>query len=150
SRTEKQFEELNKARWFPTRYDRKHDVSIVGMYDISRNVQVSATWVFATGDAVTMPSGKYILDGKRVNYYTERNGYRMPNYHRLDLGCTVIAKKTDKYESSFNFSIYNTYNRKNAYMIYFEKVNPDNVDELQAVKVTLFPILPAITWNFRF
>ncbi|MDA3881714.1 MAG: TonB-dependent receptor [Bacteroidales bacterium] len=150
SRTEKQFEELNKARWFPTRYDRKHDISIVGMYDISKNVQVSATWVFATGDAVTMPSGKYILDGKRVNYYTDRNGYRMPNYHRLDLGCTVIAKKTDRYESSFNFSIYNTYNRKNAYMIYFERVHPDNVDELQAVKVTLFPILPAITWNFRF
>ncbi|MFO7869186.1 MAG: TonB-dependent receptor, partial [Bacteroidales bacterium] len=99
SRTEKKFAELNNSQWFPTRYDRKHDVSIVGMYSLSENIQLSASWVFSTGDAVTMPSGKYKIEGKTINYFTERNGYRMPHYHRLDLGCTVIAKKTDNYES---------------------------------------------------
>lgn len=150
ARTEKQFTELNKGRWFPARNDRTHDISLVGIYDISDRLQVSATWVYATGDAVTMPSGKYIVDGKRVNYYTERNGYRMPDYHRMDASVTFIGKKTDKYESTWNFSVYNLYNRKNAFMIYFEPKNEDNPDELQAVKVTLFPILPAITWNFKF
>jgi len=150
SRTEKQFSELNKGKWFPTRYDRTHDVSIVAMYKVNKKLQLSATWIYNTGDAVTLPSGKYIIDGKRVNYFTERNGYRMPDYHRMDLGATYQLKKTKKYESMINLSIYNLYSRKNAYMIYFEPVTDDNEDVLQAVKVTLFPILPSITWNFKF
>ena len=150
ARTEKKYTELNNNKWFPTRYDRKHDVSIVAMYQFNTILQVSASWVYSTGDAVTMPSGKYIIDGKEISYFTNRNGYRMPDYHRLDLGVTLIGKKTEKYESIWNFSIYNAYSRKNAFMIYFESVNDENPDVLQAVKVTLFPILPAITWNFKF
>ena len=150
SKTEKKFEGLNSANWFPTRYDRTHDVSIVGMYDLSKKWQLSATWVYSTGDAVTFPSGKYIIDGKQISYYTERNGYRMPDYHRADVGATYTAKKTKKFESTFNFSIYNVYSRKNAYMIYFEPKDENNPDVLQAVKVTLFPILPSVTWNFTF
>lgn len=150
SKTEKKFNELNSGNWFPTRYDRTHDVSIVAMYDFSKRLQVSATWVFSTGDAITFPSGKYQIEGFSVNHYTERNGYRMPNYHRADLGVTYKLNKSEKYESNLNLSVYNVYSRKNAYMIYFEPKDETKPDELQAVKVTLFPILPSITWNFKF
>src|SRR5690606_1818738 len=74
ARTEKKYTELNNNKWFPTRYDRKHDVSIVAMYQFNTILQISASWVYSTGDAVTMPSGKYIIDGKEISYFTNRNG----------------------------------------------------------------------------
>lgn len=150
SKTEKQFDKLNEGNWFPARYDRTHDVSVVAMYDLSERWKLSATWVYATGDAVTYPVGKYTIDDIPIAYYTERNGSRMPDTHRMDLGVTFVAKKTDKFESSWNFSIYNAYNHKNAYMIYFEAPDPECPDILEARKVTLFPILPSVTWNFKF
>jgi len=150
SKTEKKFKELNNANWFPTRYDRTHDVSVVAMYDVNKRLQISATWVFSTGDAITFPSGSYEIEEFTVNYYTERNGYRMPNYHRADLGVTYKVNKSERYSSNLNLSIYNVYNRKNPYMIYFEPKDEKNPKELQAVKVTLFPVLPSITWNFSF
>lgn len=150
SKTEKKFKELNNANWFPTRYDRTHDVSVVAMYDVNKRLQISATWVFSTGDAITFPSGSYEIEEFTVNYYTERNGYRMSNYHRADLGITYKVNKSERYSSNLNLSIYNIYNRKNPYMIYFEPKDEKNPKELQAVKVTLFPALPSITWNFSF
>lgn len=150
SKSEKQFKEINSGNWFPLRYDRIHDVSVVVMYKLSDKWQFSASWVYSTGDAVTFPSGKYLVDGEYVSYYTERNGYRMPAYHRMDLGATRTNKKTDRFESSWSFSIYNVYNRKNPYMVYFEQVDEDNPDVMQAVKVTLFPIIPSVSWDFRF
>ena len=76
-----------------------------------------------------------------IPFYTERNGYRMPDYHRLDLGLTWYMKEREKFEHNMNFSIYNAYNRENAYAINF-KVNPDNPDQTQAVQTTLFKIIP--------
>ena len=150
SKTEKQFQGINSGAWYPVRYDRRHDVSIVAMYELNEKWKVSATWVYATGDAVTYPSGKYTIDGQTVSYYTERNGYRMPAYHRMDLGATYQTSKSERFESLLSFSIYNVYNRKNAYMIYFEPVDEENPDVLQAVKVSLFPIIPSVSWNCKF
>ena len=150
SKTEKQFQGINSGTWYPVRYDRRHDVSIVAMYELNEKWKFSATWVYATGDAVTYPSGKYTIDGQTVSYYTERNGYRMPAYHRMDLGATYLTSKTERFESLLSFSIYNVYNRKNAYMIYFEPVDEENPDVLQAVKVSLFPIIPSVSWNCKF
>lgn len=150
SKSEKQFQGINSGAWYPVRYDRTHDVSIVLMYDLNEKWKVSATWVYSTGDAVTYPSGKYTIDGETVSYYTERNGYRMPAYHRMDLGATYITSKTERFESQLAFSIYNVYNRKNAYMIYFEPVDEEHPEVLQAVKITLFPIIPSVSWNFKF
>lgn len=149
SRTERSFAGIDNGKWFAAKQDRTHDIAIVGMYDISPKFNVSATWVYYTGNAVTFPSGRYIIDGQIVSYYTERNGYRMPAYHRLDLGGTWNIKKTEKHESSLNLSIYNVYARKNAYSISFEP-KPDNPMETQAVKTTLFRIVPALTYNFKF
>lgn len=149
SRVERKIEGINNGKYYPARQDRTHDISIVGIYEISPKLTASATWVYYTGNAVTFPSGKYEIAGKVVNYYTERNGYRMPDYHRLDIGVTWYRKKTEKFESNWNFSVYNAYNRENAFAITFEK-DPDDPSRTRAVQTTLFKIVPSIAYNFKF
>lgn len=149
SRTERQIDGINNGNWYPARQDITHDFSIVGMYDINNKWTVSASWVFNTGNAVTFPSGKYLIDGKIRYYYTERNGYRMPDYHRLDLGATLTLKKTKTTESSVNFSIYNAYGQKNAYSIDFEQ-DSDDPTKIKTVMTYLFTFVPSVTYNFKF
>ncbi len=149
SKTMRQFDEINQGNPFPARHDRTHDFSIVGIYDINERIKVSATWVYYTGNAVTFPSGRYEIDGQIVEYYTERNGYRMPDYHRLDLGLTWIRKKTNKFESSWNFSVYNAYARENAYYIDFRE-SEKNPGETEAVRFSLFKIVPSVSYKFKF
>lgn len=163
AKTERLFDEINSNTWYPARQDRRHDISIVGIYTLNDRLTFSATWVYYTGNAVTFPSGKYEIDGQIVNYYTERNGYRMPNYHRLDLGITLNNKAyktvTDpetgvetqvakRWESSWNLSVYNAYARENAYSISF-KENAET-GQTEAVQLALFKIIPSITYNFKF
>jgi hypothetical protein len=149
SKTMRQFDQINNGKAFPARQDRRHDISVVGMYDIGTKLKFSVVWVFNTGNAVTFPNGKYEIDGQIVGYYTERNGYRMPDYHRLDLGLTWIRKQTAKYESSWNFSVYNAYGRENAYYISFRQneINPELTD---AVQISLFKLIPSVSYKFKF
>lgn len=149
SRTEKKIAGINNGEYYPAKQDRTHDVSIVGIYDLSEKISLSASWVYYTGNAVTFPSGKYEVADQVVNYYTERNGYRMPDYHRLDLGVTLEGKKTERFESSWNFSLYNAYGQENAYSITFEE-DPDNPSKTQAIQTTLFRWVPSVTYNFKF
>ena len=149
SRTMRQFDQINFGNPFPAKQDIIHEVSIVGIYKASPKWTFGTTWVFSTGQAVTFPSGVYIVDGIRTPYYTNRNGYRMPDYHRLDLSATYYAKKTAKWESSWNFSIYNVYARKNAYSITFQQ-DPNDPNKTQAVQLSLFRFVPSITYNFKF
>ncbi|HEY4788717.1 MAG TPA: TonB-dependent receptor [Bacteroidales bacterium] len=149
SRSEKQINGINNNKYYPATQDRTHDVSIVGIYNLSPKWTLSGTWVYYTGNAVTFPSGKYMVDGTVLEYYTERNGYRMPSYNRLDLAATWIRKKTEKTESSWTFSIYNAYNRSNAYTITF-RTDPDDPTKTQALQTTLFKIIPSVTYNFKF
>jgi hypothetical protein len=133
ARTEKRIEGINDGKYYPAKQDRTHDVSLVGIYDISRKWTLSATWVYYTGNAVTFPSGKYQVDGRILNYYTERN----------------FRKRTDKFESSWSFSIYNVYGRENAYVIDFRE-NPEDPSVTQAVRLSLFRWVPSVTYNFKF
>jgi hypothetical protein len=149
SKTMRQFDQINSGNPFPARQDRTHDVSVVGMYDLTKKLKLSATWVYYTGNAVTFPSGKYEMDGRIVGYYTERNGYRMPNYHRLDIGLTWQRKKTEKFESSWNFSVYNAYARENAYFIDFIQ-NEENPDITEAVQFAIFKAIPSVSYKFKF
>jgi len=149
ARTERKYALINEGRPYPSRYDRKHDFSIVSNYKFNKKWTFSMSWVYHSGDAVTFPSGKYMIDGQTVSFYTERNGYRMPSYHRLDIGVTYYKKKKKRYQSNFNFSLYNAYGRKNAFMIYFRE-NEDNPDITEAVRATLFTFFPSITYNFTF
>ena len=150
SKSERLIDGINEGEWFNARQDRTHDLSIVGIYELSKKWTLGATFVFNTGNAVTFPSGKYELDGKSMFYYTERNGYRMPNYHRLDLSASYDPKiKNKRFLGSWTFGLYNVYNRKNAYIIDFrDKEGSSNATE--AYKVALFGIIPSVTWNFKF
>jgi hypothetical protein len=149
ARSEKKIDGINNNRYYPAKQDQTHDISIVGIYEISKKWTASATWVYYTGNAVTFPSGKYQVNGLVTNYYTERNGYRMPPYHRLDIGITWQNMKKGRFESNFNFSCYNVYGRENAYSITFQE-DPDDATKTQAVQTTLFRWVPSVTYNFKF
>jgi hypothetical protein len=149
SRSERQIDGINNGDWYAAKQDRTHDLSIVGIYDITPKLSISALFVYYTGNAVTFPSGKYTVGGTTQFLYTERNGYRMPAYHRMDLGITWLRKSTEKFESSWNFSLYNLYGRENAYTITFRQ-NADNPNVTEAVQTSLFRWIPSVTYNFKF
>jgi hypothetical protein len=149
SRTERQIEGINQGNWYAAKQDRTHDISIVAMYQLNPKWSLSSNWVYYTGNAVTFPSGKYQVDGNTVLLYTERNGYRMPDYHRLDLSATYESQRTGRYQSSWNFSLYNAYGRENAYQITF-KDNPTDPTRTQATQLSLFKWIPSVTYNFKF
>ena len=149
ARSLRNFKDINGGKTYPAKQDRIHDIALVGIYDLNTKWSLSATWIYYTGNAVTFPSGKYIIENQYVNYYTERNGYRMPPYHRLDLGATWQLNPGKKFRSSLNFSIYNVYARKNAYTISFRS-KEDNPRATEAVKIYLFSIIPTVTYNFKF
>jgi TonB-dependent receptor-like protein/carboxypeptidase-like protein len=149
SKSERKINGINNDQWYNAKQDRTHDIAIVGMYELNKKWTFSANWVFYTGDAVTFPNGKYTVDGNVYFYYTNRNGYRMPNYHRLDLGATCQLKKHKHFSSELAFSIFNAYGRQNAYQIDFRQgKNDPNITE--AVQTSLFTFVPSISYNFKF
>lgn len=149
SKTERKINGINENNWYVAKQDRTHDISIVGTYDLNEKWALSGLFVYNTGNAVTFPSGKYTVDGNTTFYYTERNGYRMPAYHRLDIGATYTKPKRKKFESSWNFSLYNVYGRENAYTITFED-DPDDPSRTRALQTSLFRWVPSVTYNFKF
>ncbi|MEX6686731.1 TonB-dependent receptor [Danxiaibacter flavus] len=149
SKSEKKIDGINNFQWYNARQDRTHDIAIVGIYQLNKKWSLSANWVYYTGDAVTFPSGKYKVDDRVIFYYTERNGYRMPAYHRLDLGATLQLKKTKKFSSELAFSLYNAYGRENAYTITFREGENDP-NKTEAVQTTLFKWVPSVSYNFKF
>jgi CarboxypepD_reg-like domain/TonB-dependent Receptor Plug Domain len=151
SKVEKKFADINQGNYFNAKQDRTHDISLVGMYTLNSRWSFSATWVYNTGNAVTFPSGKYNVNGQNVFLYTERNGYRMPAYHRLDLGATLEGKhnKNRRFQSSWTFGVYNAYNRANAFSIDFRD-NKTDPTKTEAVRTALFKVIPSVTWNFKF
>lgn len=149
SRTERQFDAINNGKWFYAKQDRTHDLSLVGIYKASQRWTFSSVFVYNTGNAVTYPSGKYQINDRTVFYYTEKNGYRTPAYHRLDVAATLEGKPGRRLQSSWSFGIYNLYNRQNAFSIDF-KDNPDDPTKTEVVRTTLFGMIPSVTWNFKF
>lgn len=149
SKTERSIDEIDNGDWYPAKHDRTHDISIVAMYQLNEKWNLSASWVYNTGNAVTFPSGKYEIEGNTVPAYTNRNGYRMPDYHRLDVGATYTIKKRKRFESSLNFSVYNCYGHRNPYSISFRE-NEDDPTRTEAVRLSLFQMVPSVTYNFKF
>ncbi|MDN3585180.1 TonB-dependent receptor [Pedobacter aquatilis] len=149
SRTERKFAELNNGNYFPARQDRTHDVSLVGIYNLSKRWTFSSSFIYSTGNAVTFPAGKYQLNNQTVYYYTERNAGRMPYNMRLDVSATLEGKNTGRFQSSWNFGIYNVLARKNPYSIEFIN-DPNNPGKTVAEQTSLFGLIPSVTWNFKF
>ena len=149
SRSELQILGINNNTWYPSTQDHTHNLSVVGIYQINKKWSVSSDFVFYTGGAVTFPSGKYEVNGYPVFLYTTRNGYRMPDYNRLDISFTKKLKPHKKYTSELVYSIYNAYGRENPYVIYFQQ-DPNDAAKTQAVQYSLFRWVPSISYNFKF
>ena len=161
SKTTRYFDEVNNGESFPAKYDRRHDLSVTATHKLSKAWTLSGVFVYASGNSITLPTERYVIGGDVYTQFTSRNGYRMDPYHRMDIGATYTpTKKNKKFKSSWNFSIYNIYSRKNPYFIYFaiegleENVDNQNIQngnvEAKAYQVSIFPILPSVTWNFNF
>ena len=150
----RRFPALNEGRKYPSKYDRRHDLSIVGIYELSPKWKLSSTFVFGTGNATSLPERFYFVDGTLTQEFSSINAYRMKPYHRLDMAVTYTPKqkKPRKYKGSWVFSIYNAYSRQNPYFYYFDQDGrlADGSLKVTAKQVSLFPIIPAVTWNVRF
>ena len=138
---------INGGRWYDANNDRRHDINIVGMFRLNKRWTFNAAWVFNSGQAFTAPSGKYQVIDNWIYYYAERNGYRAPDYHRLDVSA-VWSKQHRKTTSQWVFGIYNIYNRYNPYLINFE----DSADgaRTKAKQYSLFGIVPSVAYNIQF
>lgn len=156
--TRRYFDELNRGNPFWARYDRRHDISLTFSYKLSDDIDFGAAWTFGTGFAYTMPVGQYIVDYDSQNpwystskLYTERNGYRLPAYHRLDINLG-FKLKVFGLPSTLALSVYNVYNRRNPFAQYVENKYDPNTNESRPVlkQFTLFPLLPVLSWNFNF
>jgi len=154
SKTTKTFPAINLGVPFPAKYDRRHDLSVVTNYKINDKLSFSAVFVYATGNSLTLPIGRYLIDNTIVVEDMPRNAYRMVPYHRMDIALNWEPKRhpEKRFHSTWNFSVYNVYNRKNPYFIYFDTEGTIQQGDLttSAYQVSLFPILPSITWNFKF
>ncbi len=161
SRTTRQFSNINNGEPFNYKYDRTHDISIVFSHQINENIDISATWVYGTGNAFTMAVGRYDVINDASSWHNENgddftynsqayiyngiNNFRMRAYHRLDIGAN-FHKKTKWGERTWNVSIYNLYNRKNPYYYFFDQVGSQMVLKQQS----LFPIIPSVSYSFKF
>lgn len=145
SRSERQIDGINNGDWYLSNVDKTHDISIVASYAFSDRLSLSSTFVYGTGQAVTWPNGQYVIDGNVLPYYSNRNEYRMPDYHRLDLN---LSYKRPSNKAQWDFSIYNVYNRHNAYSIDFRE-NPDT-GQNQAYLTYLFGIIPSVSYTLNF
>lgn len=139
---------INNDKWYTASNDRRHDISIVGMYELSNKWSLAATWVYNTGQALTAPSAKYELNGDTFYYYAERSGYRAPAYHRLDLSATY-TKKGKRFTQEWMFGCYNAYNQYNPFIISFETDN-NRPSGTKAMQYSLLGIVPSISYNFKF
>lgn len=154
--TQLQFDEINFGKKYYARYDRRHDISIVYSQKLSENIRFNTTWVYGTGNAITLPRSEYMasLPGPNQNnnstYYVEafgaKNGFRMEPYHRMDMGIQ-FKKELKRSVRTIELSVYNLYNRKNPF---FYEIGEDSKGNRQLKKINLFPILPSISWSYKF
>lgn len=160
-----QFDSLNFGERFPARYDRRHDISVVGIYKINDHITLSATWVYGTGNAITLPIASYGIEqhtipgtqqqarpGELWPYtiggdYGKKNSFRMSPYHRMDIGIQ-FHKKLKRCVRTFEVSLYNVYSRQNPFFYYISYDNDSKKNKL--MQASLFPILPSVSWSYKF
>ena len=142
-------EGINGGRWYTATADRRHDVDLVAIYRLSPRWQLSAVWVYNSGQAFTAPSGKYEIIDNYIYYYAERNGYRAPAYHRLDISATWTKHAPgSRFTREWQFGIYNLYNRMNPFLINFE--DSEHGARTKAMGYSLFGIVPSVAFTVKF
>lgn len=164
---ERQIDGVNNNRRYFSTYDRRNTINTVATYELSKRWSVGATFTYQTGRPVTLPTGRYIVEGVPIDIISERNGFRLPDFHRLDLSATLKSKQKPNrtWNSELTFSIYNVYNRKNPFTIAVQPTTTDvrnsdgtigpgdpipGVQTREAVLTYVFPILPAVGYTFNF
>lgn len=151
--TWRRFPDLNMGMKYPSRFDRRHDLSVVANYSLSEKWKLSGVFVYGTGNAVSVPERFYFIGGVLSQQYGTINGYRMNAYHRMDIAATYTPKpkKQRKYSSNWVFSLYNIYSRANPYFLYFDQEGSavDGTLKVAGKQVSLFPVLPSVTWNIK-
>ncbi len=141
---------INNSKWYATAYDKTHDLSLTGNYELSQKWDFNASFVYQTGLPTTYPTAQYKFENLTIPVFSPRNSNRLPDYHRLDISATYTPKRSNKsgYSSSWNFGIYNLYARKNAVSLNFRENQDSGRNE--AVRLSLFGIVPSVTYNFKF
>lgn len=158
SKALRKVEGVNLDKTFPASYDRRHVVNVQAAYDMNERWTFGANFTFSTGRPTTLPTGKFEYQDYNPDVISERNGYRLPAFHRLDLSATLTPRKNAgrKWQGQWVFAVYNAYNRKNPFTIYTRTTKNDDGDVIgdgrtkEARLIYLFPILPSITYNFKF
>jgi hypothetical protein len=141
---------INKGQWYRSAYDKTHNLAVTGGYKLNKRWNFGANFIIQSGQPVTYPTGKYVFQGTTVPSYGLRNENRLPTYHHLDVSATLTTKqkKQKRFKSEWVLSIYNLYSRKNAASISFSKNDETGVNE--AVKLSIFGIVPSVSYNFKF
>ncbi|HMN33595.1 MAG TPA: TonB-dependent receptor [Chitinophagaceae bacterium] len=153
--TYRNFAQLNLGEPFPAKYDQRHNISITSSYELNKKLSLSAVFIYGSGSRVTLPTSLYYIDNQIFQEYSKINNYSLPAYHRLDLAAIYTPKggSTKKIKGSWTFSIYNVYSRQNPYLVYLDVsggLGSGNKVEMKVKQVSIFPILPSITYNFKF
>lgn len=160
SRSELQIDNINRGEYYPSNYDKTHDISVVAQYRLDKKWKFGANFAFMSGRPVTYPDSRYTYETITIPNYTNRNGARSPAYHRLDLSTTLTPQQKDKiffffkrpkgWEATWTFSLYNVYARRNPYSIFF-KQDADNPEITQAYRLSIFgTVIPGVTYNLNF
>ena len=151
SKSERKIDDIQEKDWFLSPFDRKHDLTVVAMYDLSRRVSLSANFQLKSGRPFTSPVKRYVYDGAVIPYFPKRNNDLMPLYHRLDLALTWRGKikPNRRYHDEKVFSVFDVYNKTNPMTIYF-KPDDNNENVTHAYKQNFLGFMPSFTWNFYF
>jgi len=153
--SKRKFSELNLGKEYPYKFDRRHDVSIVGNYKFNERINMGVVWVYGTGNSITLPTQRYAPIDELyykyskvediIEYYSNKNNYKLPAYHRLDVSIN-FTKQKKKGIRTWSYGVYNLYNQQNAYMIYVKEVNGEN----KLYQKSLFPVIPYFSYNYKF
>ena len=140
---------INNNKPYSPTYDKPHNLKIVTLYDLSDRWTFSSSFALCSGSNLTVPAGTFQYYGASFNYYTQRNAYRVPAYHQLDVSISYHPETTKKLQSEFLLSINNVYNRKNIFMVY-SRPDQYNLDQSKSYKLYLYGIFPSLAYNFKF
>ncbi len=153
SRSERSFTDIENGRWYPAVYDRPHDLSVVMNYQISKRWEASAVFIYGTGQSYTPLSGLYNIENNLNLFYGPRNSARLPDYHRADISFTYTRNPDVEkdFSGTWTFGVYNLYNRKNPFFTFYENDEdaPPFAPRLDAFQVTIFPLIPSISYNYK-
>jgi hypothetical protein len=141
---------INNGKWYNTAFDRTHDISLTGSYELNNKWTFGSNFLFQTGRPITFPNGQYEFNGINIPNYESRNSSRLPTYHRLDVSATYSPNpdSTKQWKGEWVFGIYNMYNRRNAASINFGQNRITGQNE--ATRLAIFGVIPSVTYNFKF